>query len=50
MKEKDKYIVVVKMPDDSQQEFICGDIHEVGSGFKGGIVTDCRKCTKKYSD
>lgn len=48
MKQVPTYILVVKMPDDTQEEFIVYDEYEIGAYFKGGKITDIRKITRKF--
>ena len=48
MKEVPTYILVVKMPDDSVEEFIVYDEYEIGSRFKGGEIVDIRSITRKF--
>ena len=50
MKEKTKYISIVKMPDGSQKEFVGYEYHEVGTFLKGGEVTSCRNISKIKED
>jgi len=45
---KKEFIVVVEMPDGTQQEFISFEEVEIGAFFKGGKVLDCRNLKKKF--
>lgn len=47
MREVPTYILVVKMPDDTQEEFIVYEPYEIGTRFKGGEIVDIRKITRK---
>lgn len=43
-----KYIVVVKMPDGTQKEYVSFEEVQVGSTMKGGTVIACRSLSKVF--
>ena len=48
MRKVTTFILVVKMPDDTTEEFIVYEEYEIGTRFNGGEIVDIRSVSRKF--